>query len=130
MKLKADLDYEEKEKAKLALETLQIELDKEGIPMCPLCNKRFPTLDALEGHMDINHQDTMRQQGDLVMENSEQTGYGNTKEYQLVSVQCKKCDETLQNNHLLRIHMRKHIRKDQQVIKCTNCEYETADENV
>ena len=63
------------------------------------------------------------------MENSNQTGYGTTKEYQLVAVQCKKCDESLQNNHLLRIHMRKHASKDSQVLKCTSCEYETTDEN-
>ena len=131
IKLKADLDNEEKEKVKFTLEKLQAELNQEGIPMCPLCNKRFPTIDVLEGHIDINHGDTTEQQGNdgLVMENSEQTGYGTTKGYQLVSVQCKKCDETLQNNHLLKIHMRKHMRKDQQTLKCTNCEYETEDEN-
>ena len=40
-----------------------------------------------------------------------------------------KCDETLQNNHLLRIHMRKHVRKESQILKCINCEYETTEEN-
>ena len=63
------------------------------------------------------------------MENSEQSGYGITEEYQLVSVQCKKCDEKVKNNNLLKIHMRKHNRKEQQEFKCTNCNYESSDEN-
>ena len=63
------------------------------------------------------------------MENSDQTGYGTTNNYQLVSVQCKKCDEQVQNNHQLRLHMRKHMRNEAQTIRCTNCEYESNDEN-
>ena len=63
------------------------------------------------------------------MENSDQTGYGTTENYQLVAVQCKKCDETLDNNHLLRIHMRKHVRKESEILKCISCEYESKNEN-
>ena len=63
------------------------------------------------------------------MENSNQSGYGETDQYQLVAVQCKKCDETLSNNYLLRIHMRKHVRKETEVLKCISCDFESTDEN-
>ena len=138
MKLKSDLDSKEKEKAQIALEELQLQLDQEGVPMCPICNKRFPTSDVLQGHIDIVHHESSQviptvhpsvSENSGSMEHSRQTGYGITENYQLVSVQCKKCDETLENNHLLRIHMKKHIRKEQEVLKCTNCDYESFDEN-
>jgi hypothetical protein len=52
------------------------------------------------------------------MESSDQIGYGNTEEYNLVAeVQYKKCDETLKNNLLLRINMQKHFRKEQDLFK-------------
>ena len=137
MKLKVELDHNEKEKALIDFEELQQALDQEGIPQCPICNRRFTTIDVLQGHMDINHEEGQNESPHInvttnnteEMENSNQSGYGLTQEYQLVSVQCKKCDEVLKNNHLLRKHMRKHTKEDQVVLKCTNCQYETPNEN-
>ena len=152
MKVKMELDIQAKDKAEIELETLKADLDQEGIPKCPICRKWFPNIDVITGHMDIVHgqngqnkivnatsNSVLTHRTDTVtivppkqnttMENSGDSGYGSTEQYQLVSVQCKKCDETLENNHLLRIHMRKHVRKEQEILKCTNCEYETAEEN-
>ena len=140
MKLKMELDIKAKDKAEIALEVLKAELDNEGIPKCPICSKWFPNTEAIKGHMDIQHDGkrnskisqpstTSNASVSEEMENSDQTGYGTTKEYQLVAVQCKKCDETLDNNHLLRIHMRKHVRKESEILKCINCEYESKEEN-
>ena len=108
MRLKVDLDNEEKEKALIAFEELQRSLDQEGIPKCPLCNRRFPTIDVLEGHMGIVHPSGQENQiaGEGEMENSNQSGYGTTEQYQLVAVKCKKCDVTFKNNHLLANHMK------------------------
>ena len=139
LKIKIDLDVDEKEEAKIKIEKMMQELDQEGIPKCPVCDKRFPNTEILQGHIDINHEghrhpdNNMPVKRNIVyeeMENSEQSGYGTTKDYKLVAVQCKKCDEILANNHLLRLHMRKHVRKEQEVLKCTNCdcEYKTTDE--
>ena len=138
MKIKMDLDIKAKDKAEFELETLKADLDLEGIPKCPICGKWFPNNDVIKGHMDIVHngngQNNYKQVNKVAdnegMENSEQSGYGITEDYQLVAVQCKKCDETLQNNHLLRIHMRKHTNKDSQILKCINCEFETTEENI
>ena len=131
MKLKVELDNEEKEKALFANEELQRALDQEGVPKRPLCNCRFPTIDVLGGHMDLQHQDGQLNNvsDNEVMENSDQSGYGNTKDYQLISVKCTKCNETFQNNHLLGIHMKKHKRDEQKVINCNNCEFKTSNEN-
>ena len=140
LKIKADLDKDEKERAEIKAEKLMQELDQEGIPKCPVCDKRFPNTEVLQGHIDISHEGhkhpdsnkpIKRNINTEEMENSDQSGYGTTKDYQLVAVQCKKCDETLANNHLLRLHMRQHMRKEQEVLKCTNCdcEYKTTDEN-
>ena len=89
MKLKADLDNADKEKLQIALETIQLQLDREGIPLCPLCNRRT---DALAGHIEITHYTYGGQQkkANEVMESSAQSGYGRTEGYQLVDVQCKK----------------------------------------
>ena len=137
MKTKMDLDIQAKDRAEIELETLKSDLDREGIPKCPICRKWFPNVETIRGHIDIIHGGNENNENDLsntssideVMENSDQSGYGTTKQYQLVAVQCKKCDETLQNNHLLRIHMRKHASKESQILKCTSCEYQTRDEN-
>ena len=137
LKIKADLDNDEKEKLEIAAEKLMKELDEEGIPKCPVCTRRFPNSEVLQGHIDISHEDHKHPNSNKPikrnivsdeMENSDQSGYGTTKDYQLVAVQCKKCDETLANNHLLRLHMRKHMRNEQEVLKCTNCDYKTTDE--
>ena len=148
MKTKADLDIKAKDVAEIKLEELKADLDREGIPKCPICTKWFPNIDVIRGHIDIihnGHRDTEHKQPNNIhdkvsetevpetapeiLKNSDQSGYGTTKNYQVVSVQCKKCDKQLQNNHQLRLHMRKHIRKESQSIKCTNCEYEATDEN-
>ena len=138
LKLKAELESTEKDKAEIALEELQVQLDKENIPKCPVGNKRFSNTDILEGRIDITHNAQKTTEGDNLsrmkvnveeMENSEHSGYGNTEDYQLVSVQCKKCDEKVQNNHLLKIHMRKHNQKEQKILKCTNCTETFSDEN-
>ena len=121
----------------------------EDIPKCNVCDRRFQNIENVKIHKHSKHTENSNPENDHknddeenrnsdsshtkdVMENSEQTGYGNTENYQLVSVQCKKCDETLQNNHMLRIHMRTHNQKkqnQQQKFKCTNCNFETNDEN-
>ena len=87
MMLKMDLDIKAKDKAEIALEVLKAELDKEGIPKCPVCSKWFPNTEAIKGHMDIQHEGqrnfkiAKRKQAITpdeaeVMENSNQTGYG------------------------------------------------------
>ena len=87
MKLKADIDNTEKEKAEIKYEELQMALDQEGVPQCPICNKRFTNIDVLKGHMDIIHPEidnpVLQNQNYLNedMENSEQDGYGTTEEY-------------------------------------------------
>ena len=136
LKLKSDLDMEEKDKSDIALENLQRDLDLEAIPKCPICSRRFPNTDILKGHIDITHEGHGKTECENLnrrkvnveeMEHSEQTGYGNNEE-DTVSVQCKKCDEKIQNNQLLKMHMRKHTQKKQKVFKCTNCIFETPDE--
>ena len=111
MKIKVDLDIAEKEKAQIAYEELQKALDEEGEPQCPVCQRRFKSVDIK--HQEEN-ENTLNNEN---MENSNQTGYGTTENYQLVSVQCKKCDNVFRNYHLLRIHMRKHTQKKQEVLK-------------
>ena len=57
MNMKVELDNEEKEKALIAKEELERALNQEGVPKCPVCNRRFPSIDVLRGHMDIKHPD-------------------------------------------------------------------------
>ena len=112
-------------------EKLHNQLDQEGVPQCTVCSRRFQNIDALNGHLGINHKEKGKRvlqiqlPANIDIENSDQNGDGNTEEYQLVSIQYKKCVETLGNNHLLIIHIRKHARIEQEVLKCTNCEFET-----
>ena len=132
MKVKVELDNDEKEKAQIAHEELQKALDEEGVPKCPICSRRFPNIDVLSGHMDIKHPniDQSKHLNDSVnMENSNQSGYGTTEQFQLVSVQCKKCNGSFINKHLLRIHMNKHTKEDKKVVKCTTFDFETPNEN-
>ena len=88
MKVKVKLDNDEKEKALIAYEELQSALDQEGIPKCPICSRRFPNVDVLTGHIDINNPNNDTEN----MKDSNQPGYGVTEQYQLVAVKCTKCN--------------------------------------
>ena len=112
-----------KDMAEIELEQLKSDLDSVGIPKCPICATWFPNTEVIKRHIGSIHEgqriaEPEKQNTLEEMEKSHQSGYGETEGYHLVAVQCKKCDETLLNNHLLRIHMRKHVRKESKILKC------------
>ena len=126
VKLTSELDKREKEQSDNALISLNTALDQEDIPKCTVCQRRFQNIENVNSHMNSKHNGSKKpEESNDVMENSEQAGYGTTEDYQLVAAQCKKCDKMLKNNHMLRIHMKTHTRKEQEKFN-----FETADENV
>ena len=107
------------------LEKLEKELDKLGIPKCILCEKRIASIDLIEGHMENEHKDET-EPGDM---EKDLTLEGNWI-YKQVGIQCKKCDNTVNNNNELRSHMKKHMSLQNKMLKCHYFIFENEDENI